>query len=68
MGHHRRESGVCGLIASAAFTGSLKGFDQSVLEPDGRQWQIEKLGERENLEAAGTKIESERVRYFFHHR
>ena len=31
-------------------------------------WQIEKLGERKNLEAAGTKIESERVRCFFHRR
>jgi hypothetical protein len=31
-------------------------------------WQIEKLGDRENLEAAGTKIESERVRCFFHRR
>ena len=29
-------------------------------------WQIEKLGDRKNLEAAGTKIE--RVRCFFHRR
>jgi hypothetical protein len=28
----------------------------------------EKFGERKNLEAAGTQIESERVRCFFHRR
>jgi hypothetical protein len=31
-------------------------------------WQIEKLGDRKNLESAGTKIESEWVRCFFHRR
>jgi len=57
-------------LAGQAANGSANKFSRIRMEgyiPD-VGWQIEKLGDRENLEAAGTKIESERVRCFFHRR